>query len=103
MQAFVKALVEATHFVKTNSEAALKVLQRFTRLPDRETLKLSYDEYAQKVWPRLPAIAPDDIKLLLEHLAQTNPKAREIDPSWLIDSRLTDDVARSGLVEQLYR
>ena len=103
MQAFVKALVEATHFVKTNPEAALRVLQRFTRSPDRETLKLSYDEYAQKVWPRLPAIAPDDIKLLLEHLAQTNPKAREINPAFLIDSRLTDDVARSGLVEQLYR
>ncbi len=33
MQAFVKALVEATHFVKTNPEAALKVLQRFTRSP----------------------------------------------------------------------
>jgi ABC-type nitrate/sulfonate/bicarbonate transport system substrate-binding protein len=103
MQAFVKALVEATHFVKTNSEAALKVLQRFTRLPDREILKLSYDEYAQKVWPRLPAIEPDDIKLLLEHLAQTNPKAREINPSLLIDSRLTDEVARSGLIERLYK
>jgi len=64
---------------------------------------LSFEEYAQKVWPRLPAIAPDDIKLLLEHLAQSNPKAREINPSWLIDSRLTDDVARSGLIEQLYK
>lgn len=103
MQAFVKALVEATHFVKTNPEAALKVLERYTRSPDRETLRLSYEEYAQNVWPRVPAIEPEDIKLLLEHLAQSNPKARELNPSSLIYSRLTDDVARSGLVEKLYK
>ena len=102
MRAFIKALVEATHYIKTNSDAALKILGRFTRSPDRETLKLSYEEYAQKVWPRLPAIEPDDIKLLLEHLAQTNPKAREIDPALLIYNRLTEDVARSGIVERLY-
>lgn len=103
MRAFVKALVEATHFVKTNPEAALTILQRFTRSGDRDTLKLSYEEYAQKVWPRLPAIQPDDIKLLLDHLAQTNPKAREINPAALIHNRATEAIARSGLVERLYK
>ena len=58
----------------------MKILQRYTRMADREILKLAYDEYAQKVWPRSPAIEPEDIKLILEHLAQTNPKAREINP-----------------------
>ena len=80
MQAFVKALVESTHYVKTNPESALKILQRYTRLPDRELLKLSYDEYAQKLWPRLPAIAPDDIKLILEHLAQQILKPGKSNP-----------------------
>jgi NitT/TauT family transport system substrate-binding protein len=102
MQSFVRALVEAIHYVKTNPEPAVKILQRYTRIADREILKLAYDEYAQNVWPRLPAIEPEDIKLIVEHLAQTNPKAREIQPAALIYSRLVDDVARSGLVEQLY-
>ena len=103
MQPFVKALVESIHYVKTNPESALKILQRYTRMADREILKLAYDEYAQKVWPRLPAIEPDDIKLILEHLAQTNPKAREIQPAALIYNDLVDNVARSGLVERLYK
>ena len=56
MQSFVKALVESIHYVKTNPESALKILQRYTRMADREILKLAYDEYAQQVWPRSPAI-----------------------------------------------
>jgi NitT/TauT family transport system substrate-binding protein len=103
MQAFVKALVESLHYVKTNPENALKILQRYTRIADREVLKLSYDEYAQRVWPRLPTIEADDVKLILEHLAQTNPKAREIQPAALIYNDLVDNVARSGIVERLYK
>ncbi len=103
MQALVKSLVEATHYVKTNPEAALRLLGRYTRMPDQEAARLSYEEYAQKVWPRVPAIEPEDIKLVLEHLAQSNPKAREINPAALIYSRPVEDVARSGIVEKLYR
>ena len=91
------------HYVKTNPENALKILQRYTRMADREILKLSYDEYAQRVWPRLPTIEADDIKLILEHLAQTNPKAREIQPAALIYNDLVDNVARTGIVERLYK
>jgi ABC-type nitrate/sulfonate/bicarbonate transport system substrate-binding protein len=103
IQGFVKALVEAIHYVKTNPEPALKILQRYTRSADRETLKLSYDEYAKNVWPRVPGIEPDDVKLLLEHLAQTNPKAREIPPAALIYNRPAEEIARSGIIEQLYK
>jgi ABC-type nitrate/sulfonate/bicarbonate transport system substrate-binding protein len=103
MQAFVKALVESIHYLKTNPEPALRMLQRYTRMADREILKLAYDEYAQNVWPRVPAIEPEDIRLILEHLAQTNPKAREIQPAVLIYNNLVESVARSGIVEQLYK
>jgi NitT/TauT family transport system substrate-binding protein len=103
MQSFVKALVESIHYVKTNPETALKILQRYTRMADREILKLAYDEYAQNVWPRVPGIEPDDIKLILEHLAQTNPKAREIQPAALIYNDLVENVTRSGIVERLYK
>jgi ABC-type nitrate/sulfonate/bicarbonate transport system substrate-binding protein len=103
MQAFFKSLIEAIHYNKTNPEPALRILQRYTRSSDRETLKLSYDEYAKNVWPQVPAIGPDDLKLLLEHLAQTNPKAREIPAAALIDARPAEEARRSGIVEQLYR
>jgi NitT/TauT family transport system substrate-binding protein len=103
MQGFVKALVEAIHYVKTNPDPAMKILQRYTRSAEREILKLSYDEYAQRVWPQVPTIEPEDVKLLLEHLAQTNPKAREIPAAALIYGGPAEDVARSGIIEQLYR
>lgn len=103
MQAFVKALIEGLHFVKTQPGPSLNILQRYTRTADREILKISYDEYAEKVWPRVPTIEPEDLKLTMEHIGQTNAKAREIDPASLIYSSLVDEIGRSGFVEQLYK
>ena len=50
----------------------------------------------------MPEILPEDLKLVLEELAETNPKAREIDPAELIYGSVVKDVVASGFVERLY-
>lgn len=103
MEAFLRALVESIHFVKTRRAAALSVLARYTRTNDAEALGLIYDEYVQKVWPQIPEIHPEDLKSVLEQMAETNPKAQEINPADLVYEALVDNVVRSGLVKELYR
>jgi hypothetical protein len=39
---------------------------------------------------------------VLEELAETNPKAREIDPADLIYGSIAKEVVASGFVEKLY-
>jgi hypothetical protein len=53
--------------------------------------------------PRLPEIQPEDLKLVLEEIALTNPKAKGADPAVFIDDRVLREVAKSGFAEQLYR
>ena len=100
---FLRAVVEATHFVKTRRAEALAILARYTRSNDQEALNLIYDEYVQKVWPQVPEIQADDVKLVLEQLGETMPKALELNPAELIYEGAMDNIVKSNFVKQLYR
>lgn len=103
MDSFVKALVEGFHYTRTNRDKALAVLSQYTRVTDVKTLTRSYNLHVEKIWPRVPEISPEDLRLALEHAAETNPKARDIDPADLIYSPLIKDLAKTGFVERLYK
>jgi hypothetical protein len=55
------------------------------------------------LFPRFPQIQPDDLKLVIEEIAVSNPKARGADPATFIDERVAREVEKSGFVDQLYR
>jgi hypothetical protein len=40
------------------------------------------------LFPRFPQIQPDDLKLVIEEIAVSNPKARGADPATFIDERV---------------
>src|SRR6266540_1017398 len=71
-------------------------------LSDMRVLAQTYDYHSRVIWPRVPEILPEDLKLVLEELAEANPKAREIDPAELIYGSIVKDVIASGFVEKLY-
>lgn len=98
----VRALIEAIHLIRTRRDDAIKILARYTRLSDMKVLGQTLDFHNRVIWPRVPEIQPEDLKLVLEELAENNPKAREIDPAELIYSAPVRDVVASGFVERLY-
>lgn len=101
-ESFVRAIIEAMHFIRTRRDDGIKVLSRYTRMSDMKVLAQTYDYHSRVIWPRVPEIQPEDLKLVLEELAETNPKAREIDPTELIYPSIVKDVVASGFVEKLY-
>jgi ABC-type nitrate/sulfonate/bicarbonate transport system substrate-binding protein len=100
---FLKAIIEATHFLKTRPADGMRVLGRYTRTDDAEILKQAYDYHVHKLLSQVPDIRPDDIKLLLEEAALTNAKAKGANPQDFIDEGPIREIVRSGFVEQLYR
>jgi NitT/TauT family transport system substrate-binding protein len=102
MEGFVRALIESIHFIRTRREEGLKILARYTRLSDMKVLGQTYDFHTRVIWPKVPEIHPEDLKLVLEELAEANPKAREIDPAELIYGSIVKDVVASGFVERVY-
>jgi ABC-type nitrate/sulfonate/bicarbonate transport system substrate-binding protein len=99
---FIKSQIEATHFLKTRPAEGMKILGRYTRTDDQEILRQAYHYHVDRLLSRAPDIRPDDIKLLLEEAALTNPKARGANPQDFIDEGPVREVVRSGFVEQIY-
>lgn len=99
---FIKAEVEAIHYLKTRPKEGMEILKRYTRIDAPDILKPAYDLHI-KLFPRVPEIFPEDLRLVLEEVAMTVPKAKGANPASFIDGRAANEVIASGFVEQLYR
>jgi len=100
---FIRSLIEATHYLKTRPVDGMRALGKYTRTDDDDILKQAYHYHVDRLLSRVPEIRPDDIKLLLDEAALTNPKARGANPQDFIDEGPVKEVVRSGFVDQLYR
>jgi ABC-type nitrate/sulfonate/bicarbonate transport system substrate-binding protein len=97
-----RALAESIHFLRTRPREGMAIAKHYARIDDPEILASAYDLHV-KLFPRLPEIQPEDLKLVLEEIALANPKAKGADPAVFLDDRIATEVQRSGFADQLYR
>jgi NitT/TauT family transport system substrate-binding protein len=102
MVRFMKTLVEGIHFLKTRPKEGMEIFKRYTRIDAPDIVQPAYDLHT-KLFPRVPEIYPEDLKLVLEEVAMTTPKAKNANPASFIDGRAAKEVLSSGFIEQLYR
>lgn len=102
MVRYFKALAESIHFLRTRPKEGMEIMRRYARIEDPEILAAAYDLHLG-LFPRLPGIQAEDLKLVIEEIALTNPKAKGADPSTFIDDRIVKEIQKSGFVDQLYR
>lgn len=98
----VKAIVEGIHFYKTQKEASLRSISKFTKLTDTAALEEAYNAYAIKFMQRVPYPALKGVETILEDLGKKNPKARAADPAGFVEPRFLKELESSGYVAQLY-
>jgi len=99
----VKAVVEGVHFYKTQKEASIQSISKFTKLKDRPALDEAYNTYAVKFMARVPYPAIKGVETILEDLAKSNPKAKGADAKRFVEPRFLKELEDSGFVAQLYR
>src|SRR5262244_4029988 len=101
---YVRSQIEAVHRIKTDREAAIKVLAKYHALQDKEILERTYDEISTddrlppKQYPTL-----EGIKNVLEPLAQTDPKAKAAKPEDFVDMSFIKELDESGFIDELYK
>src|SRR5262245_43028185 len=71
---FTRAYVEAIHRFVDDREFSLKVIEKYSHIPDRSTLEQIYDGHAKFV-KQIPAPTPRSIKNVLEQLATRDWRA----------------------------
>ena len=98
----VRVIVEAIHYAKTNREAALKIMQKYLRVQDREALEDAYESFVVKQFPRVPYAAPAAVQIIFDLAAARDPRAKTADPQGFIDMRFVREIEQSGAIDQLY-
>ena len=98
---YMRAYVEAIHYYKTRKEETLKILQKYSRLNDRNALEESWNWHVRYT-PDAPYPALEGYQTILQDLALTNPKAAQANAKEMVDMRFVKELEDSGFIKNLY-
>jgi ABC-type nitrate/sulfonate/bicarbonate transport system substrate-binding protein len=99
----VTALSEAVHFYKREKEPSIKILSKYLQVTDREALEETYREIAVKTLPEKPYATMPGIQVIIDELAQRNPKAKSAKPEDFVDMSFVKKLDEEGFFERLYK
>jgi ABC-type nitrate/sulfonate/bicarbonate transport system substrate-binding protein len=102
---YVRSHLEAIAVMKTDREAAIKVLAKYLgQIKDRDVLIKSYESavpdsrISRKQYPHMPGI-----QMALDLLVEDNPKAKNAKPEDFVENRFIKELEDTGFIDNLYR
>ena len=98
---FARAMVEAIYIFKRDKESTLKIISKYTRITDPDSLDRTYQALS-KILPETPLPAPEGVKSYLDYLLPTRPEAAKSNPRDFVDLSFVQEVQASGFIKQLY-
>jgi NitT/TauT family transport system substrate-binding protein len=101
IRSFLAAHIEAVHRFRTDPPFTMNVIGKYTQTSDRTILEETQKVYAS-AFERIPYPDPEDLKLGLTQVSETNPRARAADLRDFVDGRLLREIEASGFVKRLY-
>lgn len=87
--------IEAIHYIGTNREGSLKVLKKYLRVDDMESIEATYDFFSRRM-DALPRPNLEGIKNILREMG-----AAQRNPSDFVDTSLLDEIEKEGFVQKL--
>jgi NitT/TauT family transport system substrate-binding protein len=99
---YLRAYVEAIHYYKTHKEDTLKIMRKYSRLEDRKILEEAWD-WHMKFMPEAPYPPAEGYHLVLQDMAEKNPKAAQANVKDYIDTRFIKEIEDSGFIKNLSR
>jgi NitT/TauT family transport system substrate-binding protein len=99
---YMRAYAEAIHYYKTHKEETLKIMRKYSRVDDRKVLEEAWDWHS-RFMPEAPYPPAEGYQLVLQDMAEKNPKAAQANVKDYIDTRFVRELEDSGFVKGLYR
>ena len=99
---YMRAYVEAIHYFKIHKEDTLKIMRKYSRLEDRKILEEAWDWHT-KFMPEAPYAPAEGYQLVLQDMAEKNPKAAQANVKDYIDTRFIKEIEDSGFIRGLAR
>ncbi|MEA2660190.1 MAG: NitT/TauT family transport system substrate-binding protein [Candidatus Binatota bacterium] len=101
MTKIVRALVEAIHIFKTDKDSTLKIISKFTRITNPDSLERTHQAFA-RLLPETPSPSPEGVKTYLDYVTASRTEAAKANPKEFVDLRFVQEVQASGFIRQLY-
>ena len=98
---YMRAYVEGIHFFKTHKEETIKIMEKYSRLHDRNALEQAWDWHT-RYFPEAPYAPAEGYQTILQDLVATNPKAVQVNGKDFVDSRFIKELEDSGFIKKLY-
>lgn len=98
---YMRAYVEAIHFYKTHKEETIKISQKYSRLDDRKAQEETWEWHTRYI-PNAPYPPVDGYQLILQDIAEKNPKAAQANARDYVDLRFVKELEDSGFIKGLY-
>jgi NitT/TauT family transport system substrate-binding protein len=99
---YLRAYTEAIYFYKTHKEDVFKIMRKYSRVDDRKFLEEAWDWHT-KFMPEAPYPPAEGYQLVLQDMAEKNPKAAQANVKDYIDTRFVKELEDSGFIKGLYR
>ncbi|MGH7928667.1 MAG: hypothetical protein ACREQV_12820, partial [Candidatus Binatia bacterium] len=96
----VMALIEATHYFKTNREGTQKIIAQQLRGANQAYLDTSYAS-SVKILERVPYTTREGMKIQLEAAAKQSPGSKATVDS-LIDDSIVREIEKDGFIDKVY-
>jgi NitT/TauT family transport system substrate-binding protein len=101
MGRFMRAMGEAAKILHSDREFVYKVMGKHLRLNDRGILDAAYNAEIKALEPRL-VLKTEALQAILDEVAATDPRAKNVKPQDMVDSRLHVELEKSGFFDQLW-
>ena len=98
---FLRAYVEAIKVLKTEREVSIKALSQFTRVQDLKIVAEGYDYFKDEI-QTVPYPSLEAMQALVAQMAETNPKAKRVDPKTYISDRYLRQLEDEGFVKRVW-
>jgi ABC-type nitrate/sulfonate/bicarbonate transport system substrate-binding protein len=99
---FLMAYSEAVDRLFRDKELGMKVIGKWTRTQDHETLESSY-EYATNFIERPPKLPYKATENIVASMAETDPRAKDRKAEEFMDSSIYNELEKSGFFKSLSR
>jgi NitT/TauT family transport system substrate-binding protein len=96
----VMALIEASHFFKTNKEGAQKIVAKYLRGANKAYLDSAYESTA-KILERVPYTTREGMQIQLDDALKLAPGSKVTVDS-LIDDSIVRELEKEGFIERVY-
>jgi len=100
---YLSAVIEASALMKKDRAFSFKVLGKYLRTSDSDLLSETYDVQIAKYLLKVPLPTVDNVKSVVEEIAERNPKAKDQDAKLFFDDRIVRQLETSGFIDAVYR